>query len=138
MNMPKPVTAASTKAAQVQGNSLRVTWLTGYRRAARPSSRRSTIRIDPTTRPIAITWIDSSSGNHQVKPMCCESGWSCSHCQNDGYACRASQLNGTGKGSVMYSEYAIHRPASMTPIQRASDTAAMIRAASSLPGDCSQ
>ena len=60
--------------------------------------------IEPTTSPMPITWIDSSSGNHQVKPMCCESGWSCIHCQIDGYAARSSQTNGTSKGSVMYSE----------------------------------
>ena len=48
----------------------------------------------PITKPMPITWIDSSSGNHQVKPMCCEMGWSCSHCQIDGYACSSSQANG--------------------------------------------
>src|SRR5579864_5775765 len=69
MNIPRPASADTAHAPMVQGTISRVTRLTGYLRAARPSRRKSTMRIEPTTKVDARTWIDSNNGNHQLPPM---------------------------------------------------------------------
>src|SRR6516225_9739743 len=63
MNSRPPDATATTNAPQVSGRMPCVTRLTGRLIQASPRSRRSTARIDPTTRQIANTWIDSISGN---------------------------------------------------------------------------
>lgn len=55
MNMPRPVIVAITNAPQVQGTNSLERVLIEYFTAAIPRSRKSTIKIEPTTNAAAIT-----------------------------------------------------------------------------------
>jgi hypothetical protein len=62
MNIKAPASAAMRKHAQVQGRTSSVTSVTGRLVHERPSSRKSTIAMDPTTMAMAMTWMVSMVG----------------------------------------------------------------------------
>ncbi len=62
-NSSRPVIAAATKAVQVNGRTSAVRRVTARLLEARPSRRRSTMLIEPTTRVMESTWTDSTHGN---------------------------------------------------------------------------
>ncbi len=62
-NNSPPVMAAMTKTTQVKGSTSPVRRLTARLLEATPSSLRSTMLIEPTTRVMARTWVHSTIGN---------------------------------------------------------------------------
>ncbi len=62
-NSRRPVIAAITNTTQVKGSTSPVRRLTARPLEAIPKRRRSTMLIEPTTRVMHSTWIDSTMGN---------------------------------------------------------------------------
>ncbi len=62
-NSSAPVIAASANTVHVRGRISRVSRLTARLLDARPSSRRSTMKMEPTTRVMLSTCTDSTHGN---------------------------------------------------------------------------
>src|SRR5687767_1469560 len=63
VNMASPVIVATMNAIQVSGSTSLASWVTGLFSEARPSRRRSTTAMEPSTSAIASTCTLSSHGN---------------------------------------------------------------------------